>query len=100
MTGTFTAGLVRSIDAGDDFARTQAAAELAVALRRHKLDHGSFPDELRTLVPAYLLQLPTDPATGKPPVYQREGEGFTLTTSPAIGAAPTKRPTAMWRVGK
>jgi hypothetical protein len=70
---------------GDGFAGQLAAAELAVALRRFKLDHKSYPDELSALVPAYLTHLPTDPYTGQPPVYARVGTGFRLR---AIGSSP------------
>ncbi|HXT71012.1 MAG TPA: hypothetical protein VN700_14720 [Vicinamibacterales bacterium] len=94
----FTNGLMRSIETGDDFARTQAAAEIAVALRRHKIDWGTYPDDLPVLVPTYLSQLPIDPSTGKPPIYKPDAEGFTLTTSPSINYAATKRPTAVWKI--
>ena len=30
------------------------------------------------LTPAYLEQSPIDPYTGRPPVYTRQGSGFTL----------------------
>ena len=52
--------------------------EIGVALRRYRLDRGSYPDELSALVPAYLARLPIDPVTGRPPVYARSGAGFTL----------------------
>jgi hypothetical protein len=55
-----------------------AVAELGVALRRFKLGHGEYPDDLSALVPEYLDRLPIDPHTGRPPVYARQGSGFTL----------------------
>ena len=75
---TFTAGLERSIESGDRFTSGLNAAELAVALRRFRLDHGSYPDELSALAPEYLASVPIDPFTGRPPVYARKGAGFEL----------------------
>ncbi len=100
MSYTFTAGIRRAMDTGDEFTRTQAAAELAVALRRHKLDRASYPDDLGALVPAYLPSVPIDPLTGKPPRYSREGDGFTLTMEPSRIYAPGKRPTDVWKLTK
>lgn len=73
-----TPGLERAIDSGDEFTSQLNAAELAVALRRFKLDRGSYPDELSALVPEYLASVPIDPFTGRPPVYTRKGAGFEL----------------------
>lgn len=74
----FTAGLVRAIESGDLFTSELNAAELAVALRRFRLDRGAYPDELPALVPSYLASVPIDPFTGRPPVYARRGAGFEL----------------------
>jgi len=74
----FTAGLVRTIESGDLFESELNAAELAVALRRFRLDRGAYPDELSALVPGYLASVPIDPFTGRPPVYTRKGAGFEL----------------------
>ena len=73
-----SSGLERSIDTFDRFNSALGATELAVALRRFRLDHGTYPDELSALVPVYLAGLPIDPFTGKPPVYARQGAGFQL----------------------
>jgi hypothetical protein len=62
----------------DDFASTLAVAEVGVALRRFKLDRFEYPNDLSALVPGYLDRLPIDPYTGRPPVYTRQGSGFTL----------------------
>jgi hypothetical protein len=97
---TFTIGLRRTIETGDDFTRQLGAAELVVALRRSKLDRGSYPEDLSALVPAYLPHVPVDPSTGKPPVFTRDDEGFTLATQPSANHAPTKRPKAMWKVAR
>jgi len=73
-----SAGLERAIDSFDRFNSTLSATELAVALRRFRLDHGTYPDALSALVPAYVSRVPIDPFTGQPPVYARQGAGFHL----------------------
>jgi hypothetical protein len=74
----FVNGLQRAIASGDKHDSVLAVAEIGVALRRHRLDRGSYPDELSSLVPAYLPRLPIDLVTGRPPAYARSGAGFTL----------------------
>jgi hypothetical protein len=71
-------GLERTIDTVDRFNSTLGATELAVALRRFRIDHGTYPDKLSALVPAYVGGVPIDPFTGQPPVYTRQGTGFHL----------------------
>jgi hypothetical protein len=71
-------GLERAIDTGDQFNGQLVVAELAVALRRYRLDHGQYPEDLSQLSPAYLAAVPNDPQTGKPPAYSRQGAGFHL----------------------
>ena len=71
-------GLERAIEGFDQFNSTLNATELAVALRRFRLDHGTYPDALSALVPAYVARVPIDPFTGQPPVYARQGGGFHL----------------------
>jgi hypothetical protein len=77
----------------DDFLSELGAAELAVALRRFKLDRGAYPDDPAALVPGYLPSLPIDPYTGRPPAYVRQGDGFTLR---ATGKDPKR--TLEWNV--
>ncbi len=88
------------MSSGDDFASELAAAELVIAVRRHRLDRGAYPNDLSAVAPAYLPGVPIDPRTGKPPIYSRDGQGFTLTTAPSENYAPRKRPTAVWRVAR
>jgi len=78
LTHRFADGAWGYSEGGDDFMAELSAAEVAVALRRFKLDHKAYPDTLSTLAPTYLVRLPIDPFTGQPPVYARVGEGFTL----------------------
>lgn len=53
-------------------------AMAAVALRRHRLDRGSYPPTLDALVPTYLPAVPIDPFTGRPLDYRTAGSGFEL----------------------
>jgi hypothetical protein len=48
--------------------------EAAIALRRHQLRHGRFPDTLDALVPEFLAAVPVDAMDGKPLRYRRDGE--------------------------
>ena len=52
-----------------------------LALERHYLVHGSYPNSLAALVPDYLKALPRDPWTGEPMRYRRldtEGPKYVL----------------------
>jgi hypothetical protein len=53
-------------------------ARTALALRRSRLDLGSYPDALSDLVPDHLAEPPVDPFTGEPPEYRRREGGFLL----------------------
>ncbi len=74
----YAPSLERSIDSFDRFNSALGATELAVALRRFKIDHGTYPDDLSALVPVYMAIVPIDAFTGQPPVYARQGAGFHL----------------------
>lgn len=51
----------------------------AIALKRHHLRHGKYPNNLDALVPEFLPTVPTDYMDGKPIKYRLEGENnFTL----------------------
>ncbi|MGV3757348.1 MAG: hypothetical protein ACO1QS_18365, partial [Verrucomicrobiota bacterium] len=51
----------------------------AIALERHRLKHGHYPDSLEKLSPAYLTQIPNDPMDGRPLRYRLNQDGtFTL----------------------
>jgi hypothetical protein len=99
-TDGFTSGLKRSITTGDDFSSVLGAAELAVALRRFRLDRGAYPDDLTMLVPAYLPAVSVNPFTGKPPVYARQGSGFTLSAPQSRAKDRPSPPTPEWTVNK
>ncbi|HUY87961.1 MAG TPA: hypothetical protein VMV10_04420 [Pirellulales bacterium] len=49
-----------------------------LAIRLYRADHGKLPERLERLVPTYLRELPTDPFSGRPPVYRPGGEAFLL----------------------
>jgi hypothetical protein len=98
MSATLIPGLARAVQSGDDFASQQAAAEVAVALGRFKLDLGVYPDALSALVPTYLSSVPIDPFTGEVPVYSRDDKGFTLTLKRSDAHAKVTRPTIIWQV--
>jgi hypothetical protein len=51
---------------------------IALALAAWKAEHGSYPERLAEIMPVYLKELPLDHFSGKPPVYQRKGEGYIL----------------------
>jgi len=75
-------GLERTVESGDTHNSALGVTEIAVALRRYRLDRGGYPEDLSALVPVYLARLPIDPVTGRPPVYERRGAGFTLKAQP------------------
>lgn len=49
-------------------------ARTALALTAYKAKAGSYPDRLDALVPEYLPRVPTDPFSGKPLRYKRDGD--------------------------
>lgn len=52
------------------------ASRAGLACRLYKIRTGQYPESLESLVPALLPEVPTDPFTGKPMVYRRDGKGF------------------------
>lgn len=56
-----------------------ALHDTALALTRHRLRHGAFPDSLDALVPTFLPELPRDRMDGQPLRYRKEADDrFTL----------------------
>lgn len=55
---------------------------LALALEEQRLagpaDGGGYPERLDDLAPTFLGEVPLDPFTGKPFVYERRGDGYLL----------------------
>jgi len=65
---------------------TERGTQAMAALYRHKLERGSFPQELAQLVPDYLPAVPIDPFSGKPPIYRLDAEkGYVLYSVGADG---------------
>lgn len=51
----------------------------AIALKRYQLRHGTWPADLKTLVPDFLSEVPRDPVDGLPLRYHTNADGtFTL----------------------
>jgi hypothetical protein len=93
-------GLARTMDSSDQFSSARGLTELAVALRRYRLDRGQYPDTLAALVPVYLPSVPIDPLTGAAPVYAREGAGFRLKAKKDATMSGAMAATLDWSVPK
>jgi hypothetical protein len=93
-------GLERAMDTGDLFNSALGVTELAVALRRFRLEHGQYPDALPALVPTYMPSLPIDPQTGRPPSYERQGAGFRLWAEKGKNVSSQSAATLDWKVPK
>jgi hypothetical protein len=50
-------------------------ARIAIAMERHRLAHGQFPENLATLAPKFIAKLPHDVINGQPLKYRRTDEG-------------------------
>lgn len=55
-----------------------AGLEVLCGLRLYELDHGEMPESLDALVPDYLPEMPLDPFTGEPLIYNPPDEGLAL----------------------
>lgn len=65
----------------EQVARAQAralAARLGLALSAYKQQTGSYPDDLASLAPDFIDEIPLDPFTGEPFIYRKEADGFIL----------------------
>lgn len=62
--------LDRTLQAMDRLAVTTRATTTMIALERHYLDRGTYPESLEALVPAFITALPLDPFTGEPLRYE------------------------------
>lgn len=67
------------IDGLLDIEAARSITVAAIALKRYQLRHGSWPADLKTLVPEFVSQMPRDPMDGLPLRYRRNEDGtFTL----------------------
>lgn len=58
---------------------TRLQTTTAIAIERHRLKHGHYPNALADLIPDYLSQIPHDPMDGRPMRYRLNTDGsFTL----------------------
>ncbi len=76
-------GKLRSAFAGSVEANTRHQAELrsmiaACAVERYRLARGEWPQDLASLVPTYLKEVPQDPFDGKPLRFRRTSDGVVL----------------------
>lgn len=65
-------------NAAKKFVQGQAAtdfARVAIALERHRLAHGQFPETLDALAPKFIAKIPHDIITGQPLKYRRTDDG-------------------------
>ena len=69
---------IRAIEEETKAEARLAVAQVALALKLHKAEHGAYPDSLDALSPAFLDEVPGDPCTGSSPNFRREADGFLL----------------------
>ena len=99
LTMLSTAALEPAVQSGDEHRALTTVASTAVALRRCRLERGSYPTSLDELVPALLPRVPVDPYTGRAPEYKRSGAGFDLRVIPQQNADGT-RGLLDWRMAR
>lgn len=83
----------------DEAAAAYTQMRLTLAIERFRADRGEYPASLDELAPAYLDDVPLDPATGDPFTYERAPEegpalGPYHLGAPAAEAAETSDPTS------
>jgi hypothetical protein len=54
------------------------ALKIALCLKIYRAETGKYPEQLSSLVPDVIPQLPLDPFTGRDYVYRKAGKGFTV----------------------
>lgn len=66
-------------NASQKFVRSQTAVNeacIAIALERHRLKHGEFPEKLDALTPEFMAKIPHDIINGEPLHYRRTSDGL------------------------
>jgi hypothetical protein len=53
-------------------------ARVAIALERHRLAHGEYPESLAALAPQFMKNIPQDIIGGQPLKYHRNNDSFIL----------------------
>ncbi|HPY30305.1 MAG TPA: hypothetical protein PLT00_09860 [Verrucomicrobiota bacterium] len=75
MRGAYSRAVRRSMRAETD----RALCIAAIALQRHFIRHGNYPNQLEALVPEFLSSVPVDYMDGQPIKYRLNPDGsFTL----------------------
>jgi hypothetical protein len=75
LLGMLTPAIDRALTSRDQFNADRAGTRVIIALERHKLKNGSYPESLKALVPALIGEVPTDPFTGAALGYQGPKQG-------------------------
>jgi hypothetical protein len=98
MSAMLLPALSRAGDAVTSAEARKVTSIVALALERHRLAKGSYPDALEELVPSLLPELPPDPFTGQPLLYVNTGDrvvvysvGANLTDDGGVEPAPGTR---------
>lgn len=60
------------------FETSRDATLCAIAIERHRRDHGGLPSSLSDLTPRYIPKAPIDPFSGEPIGYRVDGDSFVL----------------------
>jgi hypothetical protein len=89
-------GFGRGVRSGDEHRAMLALASTAVALRRCRLERGSYPESLKDLAPVFLARDPIDPFTGREPEYARARSGFTVSVAAPADAPDTTKGMLRW----
>jgi hypothetical protein len=100
ISPTILGGLGRAVRSGDEHQAILTLASTAVALRRCRLERGSYPEHLDELNPIYLPDMPVDPFTGREPEYVRTGAGFTLRVAAPSGTPDQAKDLLRWSVSR
>jgi len=78
MTAILMPVYSRSHAARDRAIASLGLVEIALLLKAYRAEHGGYPQSLQQLGGLNGRPLPTDPFSGKPFVYRREGAGFLI----------------------
>ena len=75
LSGMLVPPLDRYVQKFATFETTRRLTFTAIALHRHRLKHGKFPESLGALVPAFLAEVPRDFMDGLPLRYRLQADG-------------------------
>jgi hypothetical protein len=93
-------GFGRGVRSGDEHRAMLTLASTAVALRRCRLERGSYPESLKDLAPVFLARVPIDPFTGREPEYARAEAGFTVSVAAPVGTPEQAKNLLRWSVSR